>query len=208
MKILTKEEEDEHYAAVLRGGITGGLCGLGLGIGANILLTKRWGFYRTLTIPLRTFFVTSTGTFAAIVAADRYSRHYEAQKHDYDYKDSTARLLAESQANQTGWEKAMAVGKEYRYSIVTASWLASMAGSLAMVSRDKYLTGAQKLVQARMYAQGLTLLILVATAAFEVADKKAEQEERAMIDDPKHPGQKTAVKIHHETYRGEDQWKG
>lgn len=28
MKILTKEEEAEHYSATLKGGITGGLLGL------------------------------------------------------------------------------------------------------------------------------------------------------------------------------------
>ncbi|KAI5852126.1 mitochondrial hypoxia responsive domain-containing protein [Tricharina praecox] len=201
MKVLSKEEEDAHYGAVLRGGAYGGFAGLALGLGANALMYRRMAFYRSLTIPLRAFFVSSTATFGAIIEADRYSRHFEEARTASDryLLESRARQLAEERANQTKWERAMSLGKEYRYSIVTASWAASMAGSLAMVSRDKYLTTSQKLVQARMYAQGLTLLILVATAAFEVSDARAAKQ-NANSADPK-------KRIHHETYVGEDLWK-
>jgi len=201
MKLLTKEEEDAHYNAVLRGGAYGGIGGLALGLGANALMFRRWPFYRTLTVPLRAFFVSSSATFGAIIEADRYSRHFEEARtvSDRFFLESRARQLAEERANQTKWERAMSLGKEYRYSIVTASWAASMAGSLAVVSRNKYLTTSQKLVQARMYAQGLTLLILVATAAFEVSDARAARQD-AKSDDPKN-------RAHHESYVGEDLWK-
>lgn len=202
MKVLTEEEEDAHYAAVLRGGAYGGIAGLALGLGANALMYRRWPFYRTLTIPLRAFLISSTATFGAIIEADRYSRHFEESRTASDryFVEARARQLAEERANQSKWERAMSFGREHRYSIVTASWAASMAGSLAMVSRDKYLTTAQKLVQARMYAQGLTLLILVATAAFKVSDARAARHD-ANSDDPK-------KRVHHEAYVGEDLWKG
>jgi len=208
MKVLTKEEEDIHYAAVLRGGISGGVVGLGVGLAAAVVFQKRSNFFRSLTLPLKTFFVTSTSTFAAIVQADRSSRGFEAARHGTnDYQDSTVRLLAEQRANLSGWEKAKDFGREYRYPIVTASWAASMAGSLAMVSRDKYLTGAQKLVQARVYAQGLTLLILVATAAFEVDNQRNKRtDEASRVEDPNHPGQFVKA-VHRENYAGEDLWK-
>jgi hypothetical protein len=203
MKLLSKEEEEAHYRAVLRGGISGGLIGLGIGLGASMILQRRWAFYRTLTLPLKAFLVTSTGTFTAIIYADRYSRNFEMSRHsDMEFRDTTTRKIAEAQANMTTWEKAFKLGRDYRYTIVTSSWAASMVGSFWWVSRDKYLTTAQKLVQARVYAQGLTLLILVATAVFEVSDARAKQEEAA---DPNHPIQK---RIHHEKYQGEDMWRG
>jgi hypothetical protein len=210
MKVLTKEEEEVHYAAVLRGGLIGGAVGLGVGLGATVLLHRRSTFFRNLTLPLKTFFVTSSGTFAAIVQADRSSRSFEAARHGtIEFQDSTARLLAEQQATLSGWEKAKNFGREYRYPIVMTSWAASMAGSLGMVSRDKYLTAAQKLVQARMYAQGLTLLILVATAAFEVDNQRNKRvDEVVRVKDPNHPGQFVEKTIHHENYAGEDLWKG
>ncbi|RPB02654.1 hypothetical protein L873DRAFT_1802129 [Choiromyces venosus 120613-1] len=213
MKILTKEEEEEHYAAVLKGGISGGLVGLGIGLGAAALLNRRWQFFRSLTLPLKAFFVTSTGTFAAIINADVYSRNYESSRHAElrEYKDSTARALARAKANTTNWEKFKDFGRENRYPIVTASWIASMALSLGLVSRNKYLTPSQKLVQARMYAQGLSLAVLVATAGFEVADARSGKGkfETVLVVDPEDPEHKHMIqkKIHHESYSGEDLWK-
>lgn len=209
MKLLTKEEEDAHYNRVLTGGFLGGFVGLTVGLAANAIAYRKSPFYRTLTLPLRTFFVSSSGTFGAIIEADRYSRHFENERTIADrvLLERRMKQLAEEQANMSKWEKAMALGKEYRYSIVSASWAASMAGSLALVSRDKYLTTAQKLVHARMYAQGLTLLILIATAAFEVSDARAAKAKRVLVDDPKHPGHQIEQKVHHESYAGEDLWK-
>lgn len=194
MKLLSKQEEDEHYSAVLRGGIGGGAAGLAIGLAGNYLLNKRSPFYRSLTIPLRAFFVSSTGTFFAIVYADRYSRQYEMSRHEelHTFRDSTQQRLAEQKANMTTGEKVQDWFRENRYPIVTASWLASMGGSLAWVARDKYLSTAQKIVQARVYAQGLTLAVLVATATLEIADQKKRK----------------AAGIYKEHYTGEDQWKG
>jgi hypothetical protein len=196
MKLLTKEQEDAHYHEVLVGGTKGAALGLGVGLAASFLAQKRSPFYRTLTLPLKSFFVSSSVTFCAIVNADRRSRAYEAKRTEgFVFEDRTARRLKEAQANLTQWERAKEFGREYRYPIVTASWVASMGASLAMVSRNKYLSTPQKLVQARVYAQGLTLLVLIATAAFEVSDAREAKAHPEKV-------------VHHEHYRGEDQWKG
>lgn len=209
MKVLTKEEEDAHYREVLRGGISGGLVGLGVGLGASMVMQRRWPLFRSLTLPLKAFFVTSTGTFAAIIQADTYSRAYERQQHATTaFVDRTARKLQDERARQTATQRALAVARDYRYTLVTSSWAASMAGSLYWVSRDRYLTTAQKLVQARMYAQGLTLLVLVATAAFEVGDGRAR---RQQADDAAAAGEAVPdqpVHHHSEQYQGQDLWKG
>lgn len=160
------------------------------------------------------FFVTSTGTFAAIIGADRSSRGFESSRYAglKQYKDTTARSLAEAELNRTPWERAQALGREYRYPIVTTSWLLSMAISLGLVSRNRYLTTSQKLVQARMYAQGLTLLVLIGSAGLEVADARNAKGnyETVKILDPADPTHKKMIerRVHHESYAGEDLWKG
>lgn len=67
-------------------------------------------------------------------------------------------------------------------------------------------------MQARVYAQGLTLAVLVATAAFEVGDasKGKGRWETVMVLDPNDPEHKHLIekKIHHEAYEGEDLWRG
>jgi len=208
MKILTKEEEDAHYAATVRGGIKGGAYGLGIGIASAYILNTRSSFFRNLTLPFKAFFITSAATFTLIIAADQASRGFEASRHhaNTSYQDETARILAESRKNMTTGQKFMEWGRENRYKIVGSSWVASMAGSLALVYRDRYLTRAQKLVQARVYAQGLTLLVLIASAAFEISD--ARNRDVIRVVDPTDPtGQRMIErKVHHEHYKGEDLW--
>lgn len=87
-----------------------------------------------------------------------------------------------------------------------------MAIALGLVGRNPYLSGTQKLVQARVYAQGLTLAVLVATAAFEIGDanKGEGRWETIQVVDPNDPNHKHLIdkKIHHERYAGEDMWRG
>ncbi len=87
-----------------------------------------------------------------------------------------------------------------------------MAIALTIVGRSPYLSSAQKLVQARVYAQGLTLAVLVATAAFEIGDanKGEGRWETIQVVDPNDPTHQHMIekKIHHERYAGEDQWRG
>lgn len=212
MKILTKEEEDGHYAAVLRGGWIGGALGLGIGLSSAMIMHKRWPFFAQLTLPFKSFYVSSVCTCTAIVAGDRASRDFNIAQHQelWIFNDRTSRAIAEAKANRTATEVALDWAREHRYPIVMASWAASMGGSLAAVSRNKYLTPAQKLVQARVYAQGLTLLVLIASAAFEVADAKSGKGRYETIhvkDEITGEDVEKRIPIHVEQYAGEDLWK-
>eukprot|EP00918_Siedleckia_nematoides_P098264 GHVU01215094.1.p1 GENE.GHVU01215094.1~~GHVU01215094.1.p1 ORF type:complete len:336 (-),score=57.64 GHVU01215094.1:163-1170(-) len=212
MKILTKEEEEAHYNATLKGGITGGFAGLALGGAAVFGASKRFQGFRQLTIPMRTFLVTSAGTFSAIISADRASRKYEWDRDPTrKYKDKTAVALEEAQQTESNMQRLKDWGRENRYSIVGASWVASMGIALGLVGRDKYLTTAQKLVQARVYAQGLTLAVLIVTAIFETKDASQGKGhwETVKVLDPNDPEHKHMIeqKIHHESYAGEDLWR-
>lgn len=214
MKVISKEEEREHYGVVVKGGLIGGSVGLALGLAGVVGASRRYQAFRQLTLPFRSFLVTSTGTFGAIVTAEHYSVKYQ-RSHDQmnKYLEATHRAHEQAvQAHKTEWQRFMDWGRENRYSIVFASWLASMGIALAMVGRNKYLTTSQKLVQARVYAQGLTLAVLIASAAFETADAKAGKGrwETVMVVDPNDPTHQHLIekKIHKEDYEGQDLWKG
>jgi hypothetical protein len=110
----------------------------------------------------------------------------------------------------------MDFGKKERYKIVGASWIASMATAFALVNRNKFLSGPQKLVQARVYAQFLTLGVLVASAAFEIQDSKNKEGhwETVKYVDPKDPEHKRILEREEfkegETAKGspgDDLWK-
>ena len=194
MKLLTKEEEAAHYRATLTGGTLGGLTGLAFGAAGVYLASRRYHFMNNLTLPLKAFLVTSSGTFAGIISADHASRAYESERNpkEREYRELQQRDYEAAHAGMTFTQRAMEFGKKERYKIVGASWLASMVGAFAIVNRNKYLTGPQKLVQARVYAQFLTLGVLVASAAFEISDSHNDEgklwETKRIIDpnDPEH----------------------
>lgn len=212
MKILTKEEEQAHYNATVKGGITGGAIGLLVGGAAVYAANARFHGFRQLTLPMKTFLVTSSTTFASIISADRASRSYEnGREPSRQYRDDASKALELAKQNESSFQRFKDWGRENRYPIVTASWVASMGIALGLVGRNPYLSRAQKLVQARVYAQGLTLAVLLATAAFEVGDanKGRGRWETVMILDPDDPDHKHMIekRIHHEAYSGEDLWR-
>jgi hypothetical protein len=161
---------------------------------------------------MKAFLLTSSGTFAAIINADRASRNFEnARDPSRQYRDAASIEQDRLRSEEPTLKKLKDWGRENRYPIVTASWVASMGIALGLVSRNKYLTTAQKLVQARVYAQGLTLAVLIATAALEVGDANQGKGrwETVKYLDPNDPEHKKMIekKIHHEAYAGEDLWR-
>jgi len=212
MKVISKEEEQAHYNEVLKGGLMGGSVGLGLGLAGVLAASRRYAAFRSLTLPFRTFLVSSAATFGAITTAERYSIAFQKAKDPMNfYKDETQRILESAKQSGSEKQKLLEWGRENRYSIVFASWIAAMALALTIVGRDKYLSTAQKLVQARVYAQGLTLAVLIATAAFETSDAKAGKGrwETVMVIDPNDPKHEHLIekRIHKEEYEGQDLWK-
>jgi hypothetical protein len=213
MKVLTKEEEAAHYKEVLKGGTIGGVVGLGIGLGGLLLAQRRYPMIRNLTLPFKSFLVSSSATFCLIINCQRASEAYKAAQNPmYSYRNESALALEQAQKNLTKYERFMDWGMENRYTMVATSWVASMGAAFAIVNRAKGLTGAQKLVQARVYAQGLTVAVLVITAIFEMHDAKKGKGrwKTIMVVDPEDPEHKRLVemKIHKEEYEGQDLWKG
>ena len=86
-----------------------------------------------------------------------------------------------------------------------------MGIALGLVGRNPYLSGQQKLVQARVYAQGLTVAVVIISLAFETSDSSRGRGrwETVKILDPNDSTHQHIIekKIHHESYAGEDQWR-
>lgn len=213
MKVLTPEQEEAHYNASVKGGTIGGIVGTAIGAAAVIGASRRYPSFRALTLPFRAFLVTSTGTFIAVIAADRASAQFDIEntpeKKAQIQRDREREALLES--NKTAFERAKEWATENRYPLLFGFWIASMAGSWTMVNRNPYLSGSQKLVQARMYAQGGTLAALLTSFAFEGSDaaKGKGRWETIKVLDPNDPTHQHIIekRIHHERYAGEDQWR-
>ncbi|KAK8169557.1 hypothetical protein IWX90DRAFT_181746 [Phyllosticta citrichinensis] len=213
MKILTPEEEQAHYNATVRGGLTGGAIGLAVSSVGVWAASRRFPMFRQLSLPFKAFLLTSGGSFAAIIQADRSSRRYDIEtnplkKQLEEEERQQAELLA---ASKDGATRAKEWATNNRYSIVFGAWLASMGASFGIVARNPYLSTAQKIVQARVWAQGLTLAVLLASFALEANDANQGKGRWEMVKvlDPNDPTHSHYVekKIHHERYQGEDMWR-
>ncbi|KAH9906552.1 hypothetical protein F4778DRAFT_726554 [Xylariomycetidae sp. FL2044] len=212
MKVVSKDEEQAHYDQVLKGGFIGGSLGVALGLAGVMGASRRYPAFRSLTLPFRAFLITSAGTFGAIVNAERFSNAFHKANNPMNfYKDEAQRAQEALRERETAWERFRNWGQANRYSLVFASWIASMGLALGMVGRNKYLSTSQKLVQARVYAQGLTLAVLVASAVFETRDAKQGRGrwETIKVLDPDDPEHKHVIekRVHKEEYEGQDLWR-
>ncbi|KAI4212976.1 MAG: hypothetical protein LQ351_004320 [Letrouitia transgressa] len=232
MKILTKEEEQAHYRFVtkfwiinphalcadsiktlretLKGGLAGGVGGLAIGALGIWGAAARYPAFRSLSLPLKAFMLTSSGTFGTILTADHFSRSFEKSQHPESfYEDEAQRQRRETLQQQRGFERFMTWGRENRYKVVGVSWVASMALAFTIVGRSSVLSPAQKLVQARVYAQSLTVALVLATAVFEIGDRTNEEGRYERILDPNDPEHKHMItkQIPPERTKGEDQWR-
>lgn len=163
-----------HNSSVVKGGTVGTVVGLAGGAAGVMLAARRFPTIRNLTMPMKAFLVTSSGTFVGIIAADHASREFDVQ-HNAEkqwYESREERLRTEEMRGLSFTDRALAFARREKYKIVGATWVASMIGSFVLVGRNPYLSGQQKIVQARVYAQGLTLGVLCASAAFEISDQR------------------------------------
>ncbi|KAK2745280.1 Transcription factor iws1 [Myotisia sp. PD_48] len=158
--------------AVIKAGTIGGVLGLVGGLAGVLAGSKRYAGVRNLTLPMKAFLVSSSGTFTGIIAADHGSRTFDVRQEHGFLQEREARLREEELAQMSTMDRVVAFARREKYKIVGITWVASILGSFALVSRNPYLTGQQKLVQARVYAQGLTLAVLVASAGFEISDSR------------------------------------
>lgn len=157
MKLFNAKEIDDYKSHILMAGLRGGALGgiVSAGMWQFWLRKKTFmnagGFIRTLTIaaPVLLFGITNM---------EIAGRDFEIAQ-NYSESSERAALLAEGEGDQSfaGWAKAN------KYKLVASGWAASMVGSYVVVNRNKYMTKAQKIVQARVYAQGLTVIMLLAT---------------------------------------------
>ncbi|GAA6059628.1 hypothetical protein JCM10212_004131 [Sporobolomyces blumeae] len=196
------QDQQDHYSAVVKGGLSSGAIALGTGaagaIGMQRMNVAAW---RGLTLPLKAFALTSITTAGFIIGADAASRKYELAKYSVGSgtqleKTSHEQQRLEQEAGIGGGARAGQVkeigtkdaliewAKANRWSVVFGSWVASMAGSGAYIAASP-LSFAQKLVQARMVAQGLTVAVLIASAGLTqipnsqgISDDEAKRLER------------------------------
>ncbi|KAK9319544.1 hypothetical protein V1517DRAFT_332121 [Lipomyces orientalis] len=179
----------------------GATLGASVGLGFNYLAKMRFPVvYKSVTFRVAAFMIPFIGL--SRVGADRELSHAI-------YRERGVYQRAQEEEAQfsklSAGDKIKDFAFKNRLSLIFGAWIASLGASGYMVSRDKLMTRSQKIVQARMYAQGLTLLLVIATAIATMTNNN----EPEYIPDPNDKHHHLIHNPHANHHRNEvdDHWK-
>ncbi|KAF8676129.1 hypothetical protein AX14_004998 [Amanita brunnescens Koide BX004] len=168
MKPLTENQIREHEAASRRGALEGAAAGAAIATSSGWYLNRRWATYRNLPFSLKVLGGVIIVAPLLAIRAERRGLEYDRSQWD----GVSVQMLEEKQVREeTHWKQLSASEKmkdwaiRHQYSLIIGGWATSLCLAGAVIWRNKYQTPAQKIVQARMWAQGLTIGLLIAAGA-------------------------------------------
>ncbi|KAG2210475.1 hypothetical protein INT47_002417 [Mucor saturninus] len=165
-KTLSPQQEKTAEKVFFESGLKGAAIGLGLGLAATAFTIRRSPDFRALSKPMQSLMAVSTTTAGFLFASDRAVSQYENDVLGYTDEEMLANLRSDrvSDEHLSTFDRSLRYLNDNRWSFIGVSWAASMVGALGYSFSNKYLTTQQKVVQARMYAQAVTIAVLMASA--------------------------------------------
>ncbi|KAI0036035.1 hypothetical protein K488DRAFT_67952 [Vararia minispora EC-137] len=166
MKVTTTDEELQGLnAATTRGAIEGALAGLAVSVPASFAMHRYWPAYRQLPIQLKVLGIIIVTAPAYAIQAERRTTQFDEE---HNWKGATREILERERSKDdrmleglTGIQRIRQWAIQNQYKVILGSWAASMTLASVIIFRDRHQTTSQKIVQARMWAQGLTIGILI-----------------------------------------------
>ncbi|KAI0268213.1 hypothetical protein BC834DRAFT_785079, partial [Gloeopeniophorella convolvens] len=182
---VSKEELEAFDRATIRGSIEGVLGGLAISLPASFAAHRYWPAYRALPIHLKALgVVLIVGPTWAIQTERRGVEFDEA----HNWKGVGRQLLDSARAREDAeWANLNSSDRfkkwfaDHQYKVILGSWAASMAVAGTIIMRDRHQSTSQKVVQARMWAQGLTIGILI-TAGILTHSQREEATKHHVVD--------------------------
>lgn len=175
MKLITEEEKSAHWDAVSVGGLKGAILGTAVSLGIFALAPSKYPGLFKLPWSIRTAVFIIPPAFTTSVNAELCSSEFDYKM--YSSESSQKRLLEEHRrwASLSTTDKVVETLNNNKYPIITGLWALSMWGSWVVVDRDPLLTKTQKFVQARMYAQFITVGLLLGSMALSMYEENLER---------------------------------
>ncbi|QRV85974.1 Respiratory supercomplex factor 2 [Ceratobasidium sp. AG-Ba] len=180
MKFVSKQQQEEAVRATAWGGFKGGILGLALATPALHFAGKRYPAIAAIP-PVQRGFLLMVATLG--VGMTNAELSYEAYQKSQWQGRSAEILRQEQQEEITGLHqlslpsRALHWAKEHRFGIIGMSWVSAMAISGGLIfTRNPHVPFSQKIVQARMYAQGVTIAVLLASAGLAAIHLQDEEE--------------------------------
>ncbi|KAI6152349.1 mitochondrion protein, partial [Pisolithus tinctorius] len=154
--------------AVIRGAVEGTVMGAAVTLPSFYILNRQWPYFRSLPLQLKTLAAIIIILPTTAIRAEHRMIDYE--RSHWDSKDKYA-VERRAHEERLRWDSLSVKDKfadwtaRHQLSYVVGSWALAMAVSGAIIMRDPHLPVRHKVVQARVWAQGLTLGVIIATGA-------------------------------------------
>ncbi|CAH6721035.1 respiratory supercomplex factor 2, mitochondrial [[Candida] jaroonii] len=173
MKIVDQEEKDAHLNHIIGEGAKGLFYGSLISCGLFGYLKYRQPVrFRQFNASIKTALFVMPSISMAAFFADQGGVQFDRSLHTSEYENN--KIMEEYRVwnNLSTSDKFFHSLNEHKYKIIIGTWVGSLYGSWVIVNRDKIMTVTQKAVQARMYAQGITIILLLGTILLSM--KEAE----------------------------------
>ncbi|CAK9436409.1 uncharacterized protein LODBEIA_P09670 [Lodderomyces beijingensis] len=176
MKIITQEEKNEHRQYVLMQGLKGCLAGAAVGVGLlQLLRYKRPVKFHQMSISVKAAIFSMPTIGLGAFVADQGSVKFDEQKYRSGYLKQVEDEQQATYDKLSSMDKILHRLNENKYKLVVGAWAASLYGAWTLVNRDRYMTRTQKLVQARVYAQGITVVLLLGTILLSMHEEELKK---------------------------------
>ncbi|KAH3903571.1 probable Respiratory supercomplex factor 2, mitochondrial [Saccharomycodes ludwigii] len=174
MKILTQEEIEAHRYHTLSGGLQGAIAGLVVSGLIFKLGPRRYPKFNPKNMPwsMKTAIFITPPTLLMSICAEEASNNFDKRMYGGDETHSEAMEEHRRWKNLPIKDKVVEGLNNNKYKIIVGAWAGSLYASWKIIDRDTLMTKAQKAVQARMYAQAISVLLLLASVGLSVYEKK------------------------------------
>lgn len=182
MKILDNEEKEAHIAHITAEGAKGLLYGSILSAGLFAYFkTKHPIKFRQMNTSVKTAMIAMPTIAISAFYADQGSVEFDREMHSSDYNQKKMMEQYKEWQSMPMSDKIIHSLNKNKYSIIIGTWAASLYGSWVLVNRDKIMTTAQKAVQARMYAQAISVVLLLGTILLAMKEEEIAKTKPAPI---------------------------
>ncbi len=177
MKILTDEEISAHNEMVAYGGLKGAIGGAAVSTLIFTFGKRKFPAIGKLPTAFRTALKIAPPTFGASVTAELASLNFDKKMYSNDERVAQKHINELKRWKSLSFkDKTIESLSAHKYKIIVGAWAASMYGSWVFVDRDPVMTPTQKIVQARVYAQFLTVGLLLASIGLNVYEEKLDKQ--------------------------------
>ncbi|PVU98955.1 hypothetical protein BB560_005576 [Smittium megazygosporum] len=181
VKILTEEEEKRIDRLIINNTIIGATTGALVGLTGVFLLNKTWPFFKRLPIGIKGSLVGACSIGAMTIRAEGQNIQYERALYGNGSEEEEPAKVAKLTAPGGQMDSAVDFFLQHKYKILFGLWAAAASASVYKLYLNKNISWTQRLVQARMYAQALTIAALLGVTVLTTAFTDEEKEREAKM---------------------------